>query len=702
MVRAKSNLDAGKNPLPVRISTLGQFSVEIDGNPLRAGTKAQRKPMELLKVLVALGGDGVSVETLCESIWPESDGDKAYNNLNTTLTRLRKLIGREVLHLQDGRLSLDSHSCRVDAREFTRLLTLASQAINAGNGKAAWEHLEGAISLYQGPFLEGEFDPPEILSAREKLHSQFVRHVKELGEFFLQNGHTGKAISLYRKGLEVDDLCEEFYQNLMDCYRRQGRLAEGIAVYQRCRQTLQARMEVEPSPGTEQAHQSLLADDKKRRSEPKVLSDSAQSGLLPPPKLHKNLESVESPSRLPEKPVIAVLPFENLGGDSDRMYFTDGMVEDIITELSRFRYFLVIARNTSFTYKGKSVDVRDVGRELGVRYVLEGSVQKAGNRVRITAQLVDAEAGNHLWAEQFDRELGDIFALQDEIAGRVAGSIQPELYSAEIQRAQRKDPGDLDVWNYAVRGQWHVWRYTKQDNREAQLLFTKALKLNPNYVPTLAFLVYTHIIDIFFGWSENVGNSIGEAFKYVKKAAELDTNDPLVQCAVGLTEFIAKQSDKAIFHFRKAIELNRSFALAYGYLCLALAYGGEPEAAIVAGHRAMQLSPRDPEMMHFHVGVGTAHFVAGRYEEAEECAKLTIVERPDIPSGHRLLAASLAHQNRLPEAEKALWGLLKIRPDMTAHIVRNTIHFKYPEHLESFIDGLVKAGLPTGVTSKSV
>ncbi|MBW7998383.1 MAG: AAA family ATPase [Candidatus Glassbacteria bacterium] len=336
MARSKSNSNADIKPRQVKISTLGRFSVEVDGNPLRFGTKTQRKPLELLKVLVALGGEGVSVESLSESLWPESDGDKAYNAFGTTLSRLRNLIGREALHLQDSRLGLDPHACRVDAREFTGLLTLASQAINAGNGKAAWEHLEGAFSLYQGPFLEGEFDPPEILSARDRLHSQFVRHVKELGEFFLQKKQTEKAISLYQKGLEVDDLCEEFYQNLMDCYRRQGRLAEGIAVYQRCRQTLQARMDVEPSPETEQVYQSLLADQK-LKSSPTVAP--AVSPQEPPTEAEKPISLPETPKITGERrqATVAIFALSGYGALSEKLdpEEVDGIMSRIGKEVQR-------------------------------------------------------------------------------------------------------------------------------------------------------------------------------------------------------------------------------------------------------------------------------------------------------------------------------------------------------------------------------
>ncbi len=403
------------------------------------------------------------------------------------------------------------------------------------------------------------------------------------------------------------------------------------------------------------------------------------------------------PSEAPafaDKPSIAVLPFDNLSGDPEQVYFVDGIVEDIITELSRFPYILVIARTTSFTYKGKSVDIRQVGHELGVRYVLEGSVRRIGDRVRITAQLIEAATGSHIWAERYDRNLEDIFSVQDEITAQVVGSIHPELYAAEMRRSRQRPAESLDVWNFAVRGRWHVLRLTREDNAEAKRLFGKALELEPNYVPALAFLVYCHICDVLFGWSEAPPQSITEARRLARQAASLEENDPWVQCALGLTEFIAKNPDTAIAHYRKAIELNPNFALAYGYLSLQLSYAGEAEDAIEAGHKAIRLSPRDPERFHFNAAISNALFVAERYEEAVTWANMVMAERPETPAGHRALAASLAQLGKIEEARRAMDDLLSITPGVTATLLKNIVYFKKPADFDRYIAALCKAGLP--------
>jgi adenylate cyclase len=420
-------------------------------------------------------------------------------------------------------------------------------------------------------------------------------------------------------------------------------------------------------------------------------------GLEPGEQIFPGRGKKGAPSKaptLPDKPSIAVLPFDNLSDDPEQVYFVDGIVDDIITELSRFPYIFVIARTTSFTFKGKSIDIRQVGRELGVRYVLEGSVRRISDRVRITAQLIETATGNHIWAERYDRNLEDIFSVQDEITAQVVGSIHPEVLSAEMRRARQKPAESLDVWNYAVRARWHILRLTQEDNAEAKRLFGKALELEPNYVPALAFLVYCHICDVLFGWSQAPPQSITEARRLARQAASLDENDPWVQCALGLTEFIAKDPDTAIAHYRKAIELNPNFALAHGYLSLQLAYAGEAEAAIEAGHKAIRLSPRDPELFHFHVAIGTGHFIAERYEEAVEWGNKVMAERPETPSGRRLLVASHAQLGQIAEARKAMEGLLNITPSLTATLLRNIVYFKRSEDFDRYIDALRKVGLP--------
>ena len=404
----------------------------------------------------------------------------------------------------------------------------------------------------------------------------------------------------------------------------------------------------------------------------------------------------ESFAPLPDKPSIAVLPFDNLGGDADQTYFADGIVEDIITELSKYTWLLVIARNTSFTFRGKVVDIKEVGRSLRVRYVMEGSIRRTGGRVRITAQLVDAQSGAHVWAEHFDRDLSDVFALQDEITQNVAGAIQPRLISAEAERARSKPPESMAAWDYAVRGRWHVLRLSKEDNAEAQRMLREGLALYPGSVSILTFLSYSLTTGVIFGWSSDPPVWLNEARELAERAANLDENDAWVQCVLGLGQFTAKQPDKAIGHYRKAIALSPSFALGHGYLALQLAFiAGRTDEAIKEAETAIRLSPRDPELYHFFYAIGMAHFVAGRYNDAVTWAEKAENERPaGIGFGPlRLLASSYSHLDRLDEARGAFAGVLEVTPRISSTGIRNAIHFGRAEDLERYLGGLRKAGL---------
>jgi TolB-like protein len=387
---------------------------------------------------------------------------------------------------------------------------------------------------------------------------------------------------------------------------------------------------------------------------------------------------------------------KNLSGDADQRYFVDGIVEDIITELSKYRWLLVIARNTSFTFRDRLTDIKEVGRKLGVRYVMEGSIRRTGNQVRITAQLIDAQSGAHVWAEHFDRDLADVFAVQDEITLNVAGAIQPRLISAEADRVRSKPPESMAAWDYAVRGRWHVLRLSKEDNAEAQRLLREGLALYRNSVPILTFLSYSLTTGVIFGWSDDPERWLAEAKELAERAANLDENDAWVQCVLGLSKFTAKQPDKAIGHYRKAIALNPSFALGHGYLALQLAFvAGRTSEAIKEAETAIRLSPHDPELYHFFYAIGMAHFVAGRYDDAATWAERAESERPaGIGFGPlRLLASSYAHVNRLDDARNAFASVLEVTPRISATGIRKAIHFGQPEDLERYLDGLRKAGL---------
>jgi TolB-like protein/cytochrome c-type biogenesis protein CcmH/NrfG len=395
----------------------------------------------------------------------------------------------------------------------------------------------------------------------------------------------------------------------------------------------------------------------------------------------------------PVKPSIAVLPFLNMSGDAEQEYFSDGITEDIITALSRFRWFFVIARNSSFTYKGETIEIKQVAEDLGVRYVLEGSVRKAGNRVRITAQLIDAPTGYHVWAERYDQDIEDIFAVQDEITHNIVRSVGPEFLSAEMKRAQRKDVRNLDVWDCIMRASSHHGRYTQKDATEAQSLLRKAIELDPMSPEAFCLLAFTHLQQVQFGWSESKAKSIKEAEKAAQSAVEIDDRDAWAHTALGLVDLISKRYEDAVFRLEKAIDLNPNLANAYGALGQAQALAGEYETAVTHINKAILLSPHDPFVVYWLGHLGVAAFADERYEDACYWGRKTIQQNPMFPGGHRLVAASCGQLGRAQEAANELKELLLLMPGMSADDVRKQVPFKKPGDMERYIEGLRKAGL---------
>jgi adenylate cyclase len=332
---------------------------------------------------------------------------------------------------------------------------------------------------------------------------------------------------------------------------------------------------------------------------------------------------------LPEKPSIAVLPFENMSGDPEQDYFCDGMVEDIITGLSRIKWLFVIARNSSFTYKDKAVDVRQVGRDLGVRYVLVGSVRKAGVRVRITGQLVNALTGAHVWADRFDGELADIFDLQDQVTMRVVGAIAPKLERAEIERAKRKPTESLDAYDYFLRGMAAFYRYTKVANEEALTLFSRAIELDPDFAAAYGMGARCYLQRKGFGWVVDRDREIAEAERLARRTAELGRDDAVALCNAGFALVIVCGAlDEGAALIEKGLALNPNLAWPLHFGALTKSYLGEPNVGIERAARAIRLSPQDPQMFAMQIAIAFAHFVAGRYDLAFLSAEAGLREQP--------------------------------------------------------------------------
>ena len=408
-----------------------------------------------------------------------------------------------------------------------------------------------------------------------------------------------------------------------------------------------------------------------------------------PPATFKSTAAVQ-PSTA-NRPSIAVLPFANMSGDSEQEYFADGISEDIITGLSKLRWFLVIARNSSFIYKGKALDVKRAARELGVRYVLEGSVRKGGNRVRITAQLIDAATNNHIWADRYDGDLTDIFALQDEITKKVVAAIEPRLLEAEGIRSQSRSAGDLDAWDMVIQANSLFWRLTKSESEAAIALLKQAVERYPDYAPAHSMLAFALLFSRQVGWIV-LEPQVQEPAALAARAAELDDSDPWAHLALGYAAYNRRRTDEAVNEFHRAFDLNPSFAAAHGYLGLALALDGRSDQAIDHIEQAIRMSPHDPQNAIFNVGLAVAHYLAGRYDEAIGCSRKALQQRSGLTNAHRIYVASLAQAGQIDEARAALAQLQKLQPEHSiAWIERNIPYTSGP--MAKFIEGMRKAGL---------
>jgi TolB-like protein len=411
---------------------------------------------------------------------------------------------------------------------------------------------------------------------------------------------------------------------------------------------------------------------------PQVEETREPAGPVPPPA---------------DRPAIAVLPFTNLGDDPAQEFLADGISEDIITALSKLRWFFVIARNSSFTYKGRAVHLKQVAEELGVGYVVEGSVRKMGERLRITAQLIDAETGSHIWAERYDRDLADIFAVQDEITEAIAAAIEPQVYAAENLRARRKAPEHLDAWGLVMRALSHYWRVTRQDNLIAQDLLNRAIAIDANYGQALGLLATSHIFGVHMGWEDKTSSAVAE--RAALAALRADGEDPWAHHALGCIHLFARRFDDSLAEFVLALRLNPNFSLTQTYYCVALAYAGRWQEAEEAVRRALQLSPRDPMSALYYGAAAYAQFVGRNYEKAIKLAREAIHLRGDFVGGHRVLTAAAGMAGHGELAAAALRDLRRAQPNICLAWITEQMPFKHDADREHYLEGFRRAGLAT-------
>lgn len=391
------------------------------------------------------------------------------------------------------------------------------------------------------------------------------------------------------------------------------------------------------------------------------------------------------------RPAVAVLPFENMSTDPDQEFFGDGLTEDIITALSLWRSFPVIARNSTFAYKGTSPDIRRVGEELGARYVVEGSVRKAGNRVRVTFQLINAATGHHVWAEKLDRDLEDIFSLQDEISDRIAGTVAPEVDRVEQTRSRAANPANLNAWEFYQRGRSLSEEFTKEANGASREMYEKAIELDPSYSAAYAQLALTHHLDLYLEVTQSRENSLSQLLQAARAAITIDDSDFTAHFVLSLGALWVGEHARALSEAQKSFEHNPSSIEALFACGAALDFSGKPDEALPLYERALQLSPRHPRLAVFSTMLARAQLNARQHEASANTATKAIESRPDLVEPHLILASCLAHLDRQPEAAEIYQAAKRLRPqgvDLPASWSR----YAEPANLQHLLEGLGKAG----------
>jgi TolB-like protein len=424
----------------------------------------------------------------------------------------------------------------------------------------------------------------------------------------------------------------------------------------------------------------------------RFIADASGHPGLAPAAIPASDDGSQRTLTLPDQPAIAVLPFDNMSGDREQEYFSDGISEDIITALSKLRWFFVIARNSSFTYKGRPVHMRQVAAELGVRYVVEGSVRRSGDRVRITAQLNDTATGSHIWAEHYDRELVDVFAVQDEITDAIVSAIEPQIYAAENFRSRRKPPSSMDAWDLVMRALSHHWRVTQPDSLAAQALLERAIAIDPNYGQALALFATNHMFGVHLGWTD-IATAAPAAEQAALAAIAADNEDAWAHTALGSVYFSTRRLDDALAEFELAQQLNPNFSLVQGYYALALTYTGRWEDAYVASQRAIRQSPRDPSSAIYHGVAAYAQFVGRNYHEAIALAREATRQRGDLSGAYRVLTVAAGMAGQIEIAKAALQELRRTQPNISLAWIATQLPWKHGADREHYLEGFRRAGL---------
>jgi len=641
--------------------------------------------LQALLTYLALNSDGgASREKLVGLLWGGRFDKQARQSLRQAISKLRRIFEAaesEALTFDGDFLGLNTENVAIDAAQFQKLSAETSPT-----------SLAEAVRLLRGEIADGlvtrapEFDA-WLQTERQRYNQLAANALLRLGNLQLEMGEPAGAIKTASNLAALDPLNECACRIAMHGLASVGQRSAAIQRYQSFSELTERELGTGPDQETRALFGSIRDEAKaKTSSEPPAKAPAAESQI-----------ASETTSVSSHKPVVAILPFDNLSGEPDQDYFTDGVSQDLITGLSKHRWLDVISRNSSFAYRGRSADIKLVGSELGADYAVEGSIRRSGSRVRVSAQLVDTSNGKTLWAERYDRNLDEIFEVQDDITNTIVARIEPELGAAERRKVVRKKSVNLEAWDCYHLGIAHFFKFTASDNLEAQRLLKQSRELDPAFGEAHAWWAYSTVIGMVYWDTEPSDKLLDEALAATQRALEIDDQNATFYALQARIQLARTEYRSAISGNEAAIQMNPSFAAAYCGLGDSLAYEGRYDEAIQHFKQALDLSPNDPQRWAFLTYGALALIFKQDFETALEWAERARI-LPNCQywtTAHMVVA--LAHLNRLDEAEKIVQQLMMEKPKFSCSFARRKLFYlKLPEQIELYIDGLRKAGVPDG------
>ena len=622
---------------------------------------ANAKLSALLAYLALSGRRPLPREQLTDLLWGSHFEEQARQNFRKALSRLRKLLGSDLFATEDQFIQIEARKIESDVARFESLLRDGStNALRAAVKLAEGELLEG-IAVKEAVFTEW------LAAERNRIGKLVCDALLKLGESELAEGSSGAALERAQAIIARDEYNENGHRLAMRGYVALGRRTDALRYYQDFNDCLSRNLGAEPDPETAQLAAGLRSGIEQKQTAP------VESG----------------------RPWIAVMPFANLSNDPDQEYFADGMVDEIITALSRFSWLTVIARNSTFAHKGRSADAQQVSQELGVRYVLQGSVRKAGGQLRISGQLIDAASGGTIWADRIDGTLESVFHLQDQVTAKVVSSIAPKLEQAEIERARRKPTGSLDAYDYYLRGVAEVHRWTRDANRDALRYFYRAIEIDPRFAAAYGMAARCLSQRKTANWVEDVDREIAEAERLAYLAVEFGRDDPIALAAAGLAlAFVVGRIAEGGALIDRCLALNPNVAWAWLFGGWVKAWSGDPEEAIARVNRAIALSPNDPHLSSMRRAIAFAHFVARRYAEAIDSADMHASAPQNAFIAFATVAACSAYLGQMDRAHETMTKIREMEPHLRCSNLRRRFPMTRDEDSQHFVNGLRLAGLP--------